>query len=738
MKIIWPLGIGLYLLWLMAGATGCASAKPKMGESTPKAEQAEKEKPPEATPSPQEQKPTPLEKAQGEKLPFPSAPPVQRPSPPQPPSFPAAQPPSGMPAEPPRGAKFVLNFDNADLFEVIRVMSEMMKINYVVDPRVKGVVNIHTSGQISSEEVFPVFQSILKLNGATAVKKGIVYEIVPFGDAKKLYASPSASREEMKKVPEERYIIQVIPLKWMPVNEMSKTIKPFLSDGADIVEHIPQNILIIGDIGYNIQKTLEIIDLFDTDIFADKKVRIYPIVNADVNEVSKEMERIFGSLEVSMKSGRGIGITFTPIIRINSLLVVSSIPQIFEKVEGWLKELDRMPGMGSRLSVFVYYVQNGKAKDMADVLKQVYGPIRPTTQAGMTTTTPTTPTTQRPSVRPTTAPTPTGSTTPYVTEGPLASGTMPQGEVNIVVDETTNSLIIRSFERDYKLVLETIKKLDLYPKQALIEVLLAEVTLEDSYKYGLEFSTFQDSFVRGGRTYSYTVGAGGIKIDPNTFTSGVRYALSSTDKLFAAINASANANRLRVLSSPHILASNNKEAKIQIGASQPILTNTYTTTATGTPGVVEGSIEYKDTGIILTVTPRISDGGLVTLDISVESSSVATTSLGNLSSIPVFNKKTAKTTLSVVEGQSIVLGGLIEESKDTTSSGIPFLSRIPILGALFGYQTYDKTKTETLLLMTPHVISDLQQSNTITQEFRDKVGAIKKEVEMREKELKKE
>jgi general secretion pathway protein D len=137
------------------------------------------------------------------------------------------------------------------------------------------------------------------------------------------------------------------------------------------------------------------------------------------------------------------------------------------------------------------------------------------------------------------------------------------------------------------------------------------------------------------------------------------------------------------------------------------------------------------------VTPRISDGGLVTMDISVENSTVATTSLGTLPSIPVFNKRTAKTVLSIMEGQSIVIGGLIQDQKNETKSGIPLLSKIPILGALFGYQTYDKARTELILMMTPHVISDLNQSNAVTREFSEKVEGIKKELEKREKENKK-
>jgi general secretion pathway protein D len=152
--------------------------------------------------------------------------------------------------------------------------------------------------------------------------------------------------------------------------------------------------------------------------------------------------------------------------------------------------------------------------------------------------------------------------------------------------------------------------------------------------------------------------------------------------------------------------------------------------------VVEGTIEYKDVGIILTVTPRISDGGLVTLEISIEDSKVETTSLGSLSNVPVFRKKTAKTTLSIMEGQTIVIGGLIEESKNVVKSGVPLLSKIPLLGALFGYQTYDKARTELILMMTPHVISDLFQSNVVTQEFREKVETIKKEMEKKEMEKK--
>jgi general secretion pathway protein D len=211
---------------------------------------------------------------------------------------------------------------------------------------------------------------------------------------------------------------------------------------------------------------------------------------------------------------------------------------------------------------------------------------------------------------------------------------------------------------------------------------------------------------------------------------GIRYSIVELGgRVAASIQAAAVRGKVNVISSPNILASNNKEAKIQVGTSQPILTNTYTTTATATTGVVEGTIEYKDVGIIVTLTPRISDGGLVTLEISIEDSSVAETSLGTLENIPVFRKKTTKTVLSVLEGQMIVIGGLISNERDTLKSGIPLLSRIPLLGALFGTQRYVARKTELIFLMTPHIITDHMQSKSVTDEFKGKIEGIKKRFE---------
>ncbi len=705
----------LLAILMMAMASGCSSTKDflkkEAGVSKPPKEiskpKLETPLSPQATVLAQATPPSQVSPP----APAPSAPPPAPPSRPIPVSPPAPPKPEAPPT--PKGPIVSFNFDNADLHEVIRIIAEILKINYVIDPKVKGTVNIKTFGHITAGDVWPIFHSILKLNGATTIKKDNIYEIVPLGDAKKLPTAPLAPKERL--VPDERYTIQIVQLNYIPATEVSKMIKPFLSDGADIVEHPPHNILILGDVASNVRKVLDIITLFDLDIFTDLRLRIYPILNADVTEIAKEMERIFASFEVSVKSGRGVGITFTPISRINSLLVVSSIPGIFEKVEGWLKELDKAPAEGTKLGVYVYYVQNSKAKDLADILKQIYMGVKEKKADFKEKVVETTPR----GVRPSPTPTPTPSK-----EEPAA---VPEGEINIVADETNNALIIKAFARDYKNILETIKKLDIYPRQVLIEVLLAEITLDDETRFGVEFMKLLDTASHG--RFQQT-----IDIGPSTVSGiGIKYSIVETAGRFsAAIKAAAKDERLNVISSPHILASNNKEAKIQIGVSQPILTTTYTTTATATTNVVEGTIEYKDVGIIITVTPRINDGGLVTMEIVIEDSKVDTTALGTLQNIPVFKKKTAKTVLSVLEGQTIVIGGLLEDSKNVKKSGIPLLSKIPLIGSLFGTQEYEKDKKELILMMTPHIITDHLQSQAVTREFREKVEGIKKELEKKE------
>jgi general secretion pathway protein D len=684
--------------------------------------------------------PPPVKPAEAEKPTPPAVPaPAPAPMPAPAPTRPASP---TLPAVPsrPRGQGVVFKFDNADLYEVIRTMAEILKINYVIDPRVRGTVNINTSGAISQEDVYPLFLSILRMNGATIVKRDSVYEIVPIGEGKKL---PGSMPEGGKKIgPEDRFAIEIIKPSYISITELEKIIKPFLSDEKEVISYPQNNILIVADLLSNIRKIRDIIGLFDVDIFTNKTIGIFPVLNSDATEVSKDLERIFTSLEVPSKSGRGIGITFTPVARLNAVLVVSSIPGIMDKVENWIKELDKPPTDESKMWVQVYYVQNTKAKDLAEVLKQIYakGKETTTTKPREEPKPPTpTPAPATRTTRTTTRTEPTPAPTPAAKE---ESGAALEGDINIVVDEVNNALIMRCRYRDYRAILETIKKLDLYPKQVLIEVMIAEITLDDSLNYGLEWFRFitshppnaQEITVSGrppNKPFDLGDAAGTV------FGGGVRYAIVALgERLAAAIHAAAAENRLNIISSPHLLASNNKEAKIQIGSEEPIITQTYTSGTSTTVGsdILGQSIEYKDVGIIMTVTPRISDAGLITLEIEIEDSQVGTANLGTEGSfvVPRFLKKVAKTTLSVLEGQIIVIGGLIGDTKTANKSGVPYLNKVPVFGGLFGTQNSKSLKTETIIVMTPHIITDANQSRSVTQEFRQKVRGIQEEIQRRE------
>jgi general secretion pathway protein D len=680
--------------------------------------------------------PVPAEPPQSSAPSVPSKPPVPsasvpaqaQVSPPSQPTTPprpvAPAPTASQPRARPAGQGVVFKFDNADLYEVIRTFAEVLKISYVIDPRVKGTVNIHTSGAISNEDIHPIFLSILRMNGATIVKKESIYEIVPFSEGKRLPVIP----DEKKRSADDQFVIEIIKPNFIPITELDKVIKPFLSDEKEIILFPQNNMIIIADLASNVRKLRDIMGLLDIDIFSSMSIRIYPLFNSDVNDMAKDLGAIFSSFGISSKEARGGGITFTPITRSNSLLVVSSMPGILEKVESWIKELDKSPSEESKVLVNVYYVQNAKAKDLAEVLKQVYVKTKEAPRPSQPAPTPA-PTPPRTPTTPTTKPTP---TPPAPTPAREQSAGIVEGDINIVVDEQNNALVIRAMYRDYRAILDTIQKLDIFPKQVLIDVFLAEVALDDAVRYGIEWSKFIDTY--GTTTQELIIGGTPPSVIPDV-TGGLRYTVTDVAGRFtAAISAAALDNRLRVISSPHILASNNKEAKIQIGQEQPILTSTYT--GTGDSDVITGTIEYKDIGIILTVTPRISDAGMTTLDIQIEDSKADETQIGNesnLLTVPVFRKKTAKTTISVAEGQMIVIGGLISDSKNVGKRGVPFLSKIPVIGGLFGTQSYINAKSETILLMTPHIISDQTKAKTVTDEFQNKLKMIRKELEERDK-----
>jgi general secretion pathway protein D len=383
--------------------------------------------------------------------------------------------------------------------------------------------------------------------------------------------------------------------------------------------------------------------------------------------------------------------------------------------------------------VFFYFAENTKAKDLAATLDAIFGRGSGSTSSSTSTTTPTT--------RPTTTGSPglpsqssiAGSRTPPAgSTGSTGRGPSfledggPVGETRFIPDEVTNSIIVTTYPRVWTEVEGIIKKLDRMPRQVLIEVLAAEVTLDDKTSLGMQWALqhgrFAATFTDSGTIQSKTPDL----IPPFGFTNlpvGLNFFTFAAGEFLAAINALATENKVNVLSSPSIMTAENKKAVINVSRSVPILTSQQVpigaTPTTGTTQSIVGTqtVEYKDAGIILTVTPRIGEQGTVALDVKQEVNDVGDPVPPTNS--PEFRKREAETSVVLLNNQTLVLGGLIQNRRSVVKTGIPFLNKIPVIGYLFGTTNEQVTKTELILLITPRVIGTALDAARITDQMRN-------------------
>jgi general secretion pathway protein D len=494
------------------------------------------------------------------------------------------------------------------------------------------------------------------------------------------------------------------------------------------------------DTSANVKKLLSFIDVMDIDTFEQMQVRFFKVKNADVKDMAKELEGLFTSIGFAKSTEKGIGVSFIPIERASYILAVSSIPGVMEKVEHWVSMLDAVE-TGNEEQVFVYFLENAKATDIADVLGNLYGEgaggksssTTPKTKKDTTSRTGQSSMSRSSRNRNTRdRQQQTGSSRRDSGTGGGVTGVtgMLQAEIKIVTDETTNSLIVRALPVDYAVIKETIQKLDVVPKQVLIEVLIAEVRMTGDTEFGVEWALRNPNTSLGGykgesRTET-TYGLGGLGTDLGTaLNKGFSYRFGS-DRLQAFLVAQASQNKLNILSCPQILAADNKEARIEVGEEVPIVTSEYVPLST--QNVVDQtsrSIEYRNTGVILTVTPRINDKGLVSMDIEQEVSKAQPIVTGGIQSPTITNRK-AQTSLVVQNGTTVVIGGLIGQESSKTVSGIPFLSGIPLLGYFFSDTKSSKIKAELIIIITPHVVTNINEAEIISQDFRNKLDQIKK------------
>ena len=535
------------------------------------------------------------------------------------------------------------NFDDADVYSVIQtIFGGVLKFNYVIDPKVKGRVNFRSVAPLAREDVLPLMEVILRLNGIGVLEDGGLYRIIPIGDMPKEPAPVRIGREPDKVPLQGLGLLQVVPIKFISSTEMVKVLTPFLSTNALIVDVPKINFLILVDTDANIKRLLQLVEIFDSEHI--KKIKF---------------------------------------------------------------------------QVFVYPVQNTKAKDLASLLQQIFlGAKAPTKSSSTTTSTAGTGSTTRTTSSIASKPAATATQTTPQTQ-PDSGEILVSESTKIIADEGSNSLITLATPDDYVLIQETVKKLDIVPRQVMIEVLISEITLGDDLEFGLQWSV-KSRVDSGFVNYGFQT-----KASDDTTSQGFTFlGIDKTGLIRNYLRALATDSKLVVLASPHILALDNQKAKIQIGDQIPIVTSESNVSGTTD---IQRTIQYKDTGTMLEVTPLINDGGLVRLEINQEVSDYSLKKLYN-TDYPVIHKRETKTNLVVQDGQTIVIGGLIRDKSDKTREGIPWLSKIPILGYLFGSTSKQQLRSEIVVLLTPKVIRNQKEAEDLTSIYLHKLNGAKHEI----------
>ena len=733
-------------LALLALASGCAAPRPKP--------MAPIETPPPSAETPPAPVPQPLPPLPPVSVgPRTEGPPPVAVEPPRMPQIP--QPPTAPPVPAAQRGRFVvLNFDNADVETVIQAASEIIGFNYVLSPDVRGKVTVQTSGRIAQEEVFGVLLAILEVHGFTAVKAGNLYKIVRIEGARERAVPTIVGPTPDPNRTTDEIVTQIVPIKYSSVADLSALLRPLISTRGTLIAHRETNVLIITETASNIRRLLDIIRLVDVQV-AQEELQIIPITYADSAELATILTQLFASGRVRLTApgtppaavpgppggpapGQPGGATTerAPLIiperRSNSLIVHAKKHEV-ETIKRLVSQLDVNIYGGRR--VFIYYAENAKAKDLAATLNSIYGSREGAAGAGAGPP----PTPLRPGAPP---PPPVPAAFPGPAGGaPGAAELLAEGQVRFIADEVTNAVIVTTFPRSWTEIENTIKQLDRMPRQVLIEVLVAEVTLDEELRLGIDWAVRQGRFNVAnintgppglptsappeGGLITLPRGVAGPAALLGPFGHGLTAFTFATDQFIMMLNALASENKVNVVSNPHVMTSENKKAVINVSRSVPIVTSqttgqvaaaTTTATTTTTTAGLNQTVEYRDAGVILTVTPRIGERGTVALDVKQEVNQIGPNVQPTNS--PSFIKREAETSVVLLNNMTLVLGGLIQENVTIDNRGIPLLKDIPIFGWLFRFTGRRVEKTELLLLITPRVIGTAIDAARITNEMR--------------------
>ncbi len=611
---------------------------------------------------------------------------------------------------------YSLNFDDADLGEVAKViLGDILGQNYVLSPKVAGKVTLQTADPLSKEELIPTLEMLLRMNNAVLIKDARIYHIEPATEA--LYSSNFAAPGTA--AGKEGYQVRVIPIRNVAVQDIVEVIKPLVQEKTILNIESARNILIASGTPDELGRVMDMVSTFDIDMLRGQSFGLFPLTHVSPETIIKELEGIFYSK--GGKDEENEFFRFIPVERLNAVMAITHQASYLKDIENWIFRLDRA-NAASGGGVNVYRAQNVNAEELASTLNEIFtgaakkektAKVAPGQNAAEVTN-------KQPTEK---QPKKSSASKSSTATGDTEVANV--GEVKIISDAANNSVVIVATPQEYEVILPVIKQLDILPLQVLIDATVASVTLTDNLKYGIEW------YLRQGNT-AIGNGLSGVKLGDITtaaaaaFATGGLSVVQNSGSIQAILTAQADKGNVNVISSPSLMVLNNQQAKINVGDQVPIQTATSqlpTTSGTTTGLLTSNSIQYKDTGVTLEVTPRVNANGMVILELHQIVSTVVPTTTGVTTSATI-NKQEIESSVAVQDGETIALGGLIKDNNSENKSGIPFLHDLPLIGPLFGNTTYTLTKNELVVLITPRVVKSKQDSRLVTDEFKRKLTGI--------------
>jgi len=642
------------------------------------------------------------------------------------------------------------------------ILGDILAVKYTVDPAIEGKITIQTPHPVAKSAVVDLFQTALRSNGAAIVNANGLFKIVPVDQAAvgatiQLAGAPPSGSLAGALPSGERLgsDVRIVQLKYIAAAEMRRILEPITPRGSVVRADAARNILTLSGSSTDIAGMLEAVAIFDVDVMRGMSFALVPVRTSQPDTIADELRTVFASDREGPMAGM---VQFLPNKRLGAILIVSPQPRYLTRAESWVRRLDAQ-AEGSEKQFFTYAVQNRRAAELVDVLQSMFAtetgsartpaarnvapPYRETTLQSATTQ-------------------PQQSTNGLTQVGGLGSGGLGSGglgsggsssgglgsgafssvrsgasavhppqapsqggqqgssvqlgrdeatgeaRVKIAADAAKNAILIEATPADYRRIMRVIGSLDAVASQVMIEATIAEISLTDDLKFGVRW------FLNGksGQSYTFTSDPGGAV---TSVFPGFSYALAAAN-VNATLNALNQITKVNIISSPSLTVMDNRTAQLQIGDEVPITTQSAVSVlTTGAP--IVNSVSYKDTGVILSMTPRINQSGRVLLDIEQEVSSVASTTTSSIDS-PTIRQRRIRTSVVVNDGEALALGGMIQDSRTVTRTQIPIVGDIPGIGNLFSQKDNQVGKTELLVIITPHVIRNFSEARQVTDEFR--------------------